>query len=206
MVVNVFYNEKGIGDVLIVQMNGKKAEKTITESNNNVTEIKNADTNEVIGYNLFKVKEKTALNVTDKVEVTDETIAIINEQLSAAGFETLKDVDTSPKFVVGYVKSKAEHSNSDHLSVCQVDLGTHVEQIVCGAPNVDEGQYVVVAKVGAVMPSGLIIEPSALRGEKSNGMICAARELAIPDAPTEKGIMILEGSDYKAGQAYAILF
>ncbi|MCB2499479.1 DUF4479 domain-containing protein, partial [Listeria monocytogenes] len=65
-------------------------------------------------------------------------------------------------------------------------------QIVCGAPNIDAGQKVVGAKIGAVMPSGLIIKPSTLRGEDSFGMVCAAREVAIPDAPTEKGSMVLE--------------
>lgn len=204
MILNMFYNEKGIGDVLIVQLNGKKAEQVKIESNGNVTEIKNAETDEVIGYNIFNVKE-TDLNTVAKMTVSTETVAFVNQQLATAGFAPLEAVDTTTKFVVGYVQEKTVHSNSDHLSVCQVDLGTHVEQIVCGAPNVEQGQFVVVAKVGAVMPSGLIIEPSALRGETSNGMLCAARELAIPDAPQEKGILVLDG-DLTAGEGYVVNF
>ena len=65
-------------------------------------------------------------------------------------------------------------------------------QIVCGAPNVEAGQKVVVAKVGAVMPSGMIIKDAELRGIASSGMLCSAKELALPDAPDVKGILILD--------------
>ena len=57
------------------------------------------------------------------------------------------DVDFSPKFVVGHVFKKEKHPNADKLSVCTVDIGKETVQIVCGAPNVDAGQKVVVAKV-----------------------------------------------------------
>ena len=53
-----------------------------------------------------------------------------------------------------------EHPDSDHLHICQVDLKNTTTQIVCGAPNVEVGQRVVVATIGAVMPSGLVIKPS----------------------------------------------
>ena len=59
-------------------------------------------------------------------------------------------------------------------------------------PNVDEGQKVVVAKVGAVMPSGMVIRDAELRGVPSAGMICSAKELGLPDAPEEKGILVLD--------------
>ena len=75
---------------------------------------------------------------------------------------------------------KEKHKNADKLSVCKVDVGTDTLQIVCGAPNVDAGQKVVVAKIGAVMPSGLVIQPSELRGVPSQGMICSAKELQLP--------------------------
>src|SRR5699024_11905425 len=85
------------------------------------------------------------------------------------------EVDLSPKFVVGYVQSKEKHPNADKLNICQVDVETETLQIVCGAKNVDAGQKVVVAKVGAVMPSGMIIRDAQLRGVDSSGMICSAR-------------------------------
>jgi len=87
--------------------------------------------------------------------------------------------------------------------VCKVDVGNEVLQIVCGAPNVDKGQKVVVAKVGATMPSGLRIKPTELRGVPSNGMICSQKELGMPNAPKEKGIYVLDDS-YSVGQAFPV--
>ena len=71
-----------------------------------------------------------------------------------------------------------------------MDNGT-VLQIVCGAPNIEAGQKVVVAKPGAMMPDGMMIWPGTLRGVDSYGMICSARELHLPNAPEKKGILVL---------------
>ena len=109
----------------------------------------------------------------------------------------------TPKFVVGYVESAVKHPDADKLSICQVQIDQGTVQIVCGAPNVATGQKVVVAKPGAVMPTGLIIRPSALRGESSHGMICSARELNLPNAPQEKGILVLD-DEYEVGTAFKI--
>ncbi len=98
-------------------------------------------------------------------------------------------------------KEKEKHPNADKLSVCKVNAGSETLQIVCGAPNVEAGQKVVVAKVGAVMPSGMIIKDAELRGVASSGMICSAKELNLPDAPKEKGILVLDDSR-KAGEAF----
>ncbi|NLY80448.1 MAG: DUF4479 domain-containing protein, partial [Lysinibacillus sp.] len=117
--------------------------------------------------------------------------------------EVSLDVDFTPKFVVGYVESKEKHPNADKLSICKVNVGEEVLQIVCGAPNVEAGQKVVVAKIGAVMPSGMLIKPSQLRGVDSFGMICSARELAIPNAPSQKGILVLD-EDAEVGSAFKI--
>ncbi len=77
-----------------------------------------------------------------------------------------------------------------------VNIGQETLQIVCGAPNVESDQKVVVAKVGAVMPSGMIIKDAELRGVPSSGMICSSKELDLPDAPAEKGILVLpEGAE-----------
>lgn len=135
------------------------------------------------------------------VEVTDELVGVMNELLSKNGFSETIEADFSPKFVVGYVKEKQKHPNADKLSVCQVDVGTEVLQIVCGAPNVEAGQKVVVAKIGAVMPSGLVIKEAELRGVPSYGMICSARELELPNAPQEKGILVLS-DEYEVGQPF----
>jgi len=66
---------------------------------------------------------------------------------------------------------------------------------------VDAGQKVVVAKIGAVMPSGLVIQPAELRGISSQGMICSARELGLPNAPEKKGILVLEDT-YTVGTEF----
>ncbi|MBC2328178.1 YtpR family tRNA-binding protein [Listeria booriae] len=203
MIVNAFYNEKGVGDTLLVHLND--VEKTNNESKGNVTRIFDAETGETVAINIFEVSKKRQFDANGKVNLTEEDVAFINQELADNGFDFVVEADLSPKFVVGYVASKEKHPNADKLNVCQVDLGDKIVQIVCGAPNVEAGQKVVVAKIGAVMPSGLIIKPSNLRGEDSFGMICAARELAIPDAPQEKGIMVLDDS-YETGAVYPVTF
>ena len=125
----------------------------------------------------------------------------INNVLKENGFTEKLEADFAPKFVVGLVKEKKKHPNADKLSVCKVNVGSETLQIVCGAPNVEAGQKVVVAKVGAVMPSGMIIKDAELRGVASSGMICSAKELNLPDAPKEKGILVLDDGR-KAGEAF----
>ncbi|WP_313998233.1 phenylalanine--tRNA ligase subunit beta [uncultured Paenibacillus sp.] len=98
--------------------------------------------------------------------------------------------------VVGYVKSKEKHPDADKLNVCKVDAGQGEElQIVCGARNVDAGQKVPVALIGAKLPGGFQIKRAKLRGVESQGMICSAKELGINDKllPKEQqeGILVL---------------
>lgn len=104
--------------------------------------------------------------------------------------------------VVGRVLEVAWHPNADKLRVCTVDVGTagepqpgqtggRVRQIVCGAPNVAVGQHVSVALPGAQLPGGVVIQSRTLRGVVSDGMICSARELGLPDDTGGAGIMVL---------------
>ena len=79
--------------------------------------------------------------------------------------------------VTGLVKDCKDHPNSDHLHICQVDVGDQVLQIVCGAPNVAAGQKVIVATIGAELVGGFKIKKAKLRGVESNGMICSIDEL-----------------------------
>ncbi|MGM9927887.1 MAG: phenylalanine--tRNA ligase subunit beta [Bacillus sp. (in: firmicutes)] len=82
--------------------------------------------------------------------------------------------------VVGHVLEKVKHPEADKLNVCQVDIGAEEPvQIVCGAPNVDAGQKVAVATVGAVLPGNFKIKKAKLRGQASHGMICSLQELGI---------------------------
>ncbi len=104
------------------------------------------------------------------------------------------------KIVFGRVLECEKHPDADKLNVCKVDVGSAIRQIVCGAANVRAGLDVVVATVGAVMPSGLAIKPVKLRGVESDGMICSAGEIGLPDLG--KGIMELDASigKYEIGQ------
>ncbi len=84
------------------------------------------------------------------------------------------------KLIVGKVESVEAHPNADHLRVCKVDVGrAQLLTIVCGASNVRVGLKVVTAVVGAKLPAGLEIKSTAIRGQKSSGMLCSAAELGL---------------------------
>ncbi|GMB07302.1 YtpR family tRNA-binding protein [Thermolongibacillus altinsuensis] len=199
--MNVFYNREGIGDTLLVVLKSVSPEKRAFEKKGDVARIFNEETGETVGYNIFNASTYYPFEGNGVVELNEEVVDAINDILAKNGFSEKVKADFSPKFVVGYVKEKVKHPNADKLSVCQVDVGTETLQIVCGAPNVEAGQKVVVAKIGAVMPSGLVIQEAELRGVPSYGMICSARELNLPNAPQEKGILVL-GDEYEVGQPF----
>lgn len=114
--------------------------------------------------------------------------------------DSIHSYDVPKKIVFGRVVECKKHPEADKLSVCIVDIGTSTRQIVCGASNVRTGLDVVVATVGAVMPDGLIIKPVKLRGIESEGMICSAKEIGLPEIG--EGIMELDESigNYTIGQ------
>jgi len=105
--------------------------------------------------------------------------------------EGVEKVRIANKVVVGYVKECIKHPDADKLNVCQVDVGDETLQIVCGAKNVQEGQYVAVSLVGAKL-GDLKIKKAKLRGVESFGMICSSTELSLPKM--EDGIMVLDKS------------
>ena len=121
---------------------------------------------------------------------TDELVKTFN-QIGLEVAEVHK-IDIPKNVVVGRVVSCQKHPNADKLSLCTVDVGKERLQIVCGAQNVQDAEYVAVAKLGAVLPNGLEIKPVKLRGVESFGMICSSTELGLPEL--EKGIMILDES------------
>ncbi|MDR4995524.1 DUF4479 domain-containing protein [Bacillus altitudinis] len=199
--MNVFYNAEGVGDTLLISLKDVTREEVGHETFGDVVKIFNQETKETTGFNIFNASTYMKIEENGSVPLSETLVQDINEILNRNGVSETLTVDLSPKFVVGYVKEKEKHPNADKLNICQVDVGDETLQIVCGAPNVDQGQYVVVAKVGAVMPSGLIIKDAELRGVPSSGMICSAKELDLPDAPAEKGILVLEGS-HQAGEPF----
>ncbi|WYP25562.1 YtpR family tRNA-binding protein [Alkalihalobacillus sp. FSL W8-0930] len=199
--MNVFYNLKGIGDTLLISLSNNEVVEQSYERTGNIARIYDTQTNKTIGYNVFNASSYGVINDSGVVELTDSTKSLITSAFSKEGMTISFDGSDQPTFVVGYVTSKEKHPNADKLGICQVDVGKETLQIVCGAPNVEAGQKVVVALVGAVMPSGLQIKQASLRGVESNGMICSAKELNLPDAPEEKGILVLDDS-YEAGQPF----
>ena len=121
---------------------------------------------------------------------TDELAKTFN----SIGLEVdrIKSYNIPKKIIFGRVLECEKHPDADKLNVCQVDIGTSTRQIVCGASNVKAGIDVVVATIGAIMPSGLVIKPVKLRGVESEGMICSASEIGLEDA--NEGIIELDES------------
>ncbi|WP_088043150.1 YtpR family tRNA-binding protein [Bacillus sp. EAC] len=199
--MNIFYNREGIGDTLLITLKQVPSEDRRVERKGNVARVFSVVTNETVAFNIFEASTYVDVQEQGVVTITEHIVNTVNELLAKEGFSDSLVLDLSPKFVIGYVLEKEKHPNADKLNVCKVDVGSETLQIVCGAPNVEQGQKVVVAKVGAVMPSGLVIKDANLRGVDSFGMICSARELDLPDAPQEKGILVLD-TDAEIGKAF----
>ena len=137
--------------------------------------------------------------VSDKEFV--ETLTVFGQKV-----ETYERMDAEVKnVVVGKVLSMVRHPNSDHMWICQVDVGKEEPvQIVTGAQNVTEGDLVPVALHNSWLPGGVHITKGRLRGELSNGMLCSFAELGLtqndfPDAYAD-GIWILNNEDCQVGQ------
>jgi len=137
-------------------------------------------------------------HVSDKEYV--ETLTVFGQKV-----ETYERMDAEIKnVVVGKVVSIIRHTNSDHMWVCQVDVGQEEPvQIVTGAQNVHEGDLVPAALHNSWLPGGIHITKGKLRGEKSNGMLCSFAELGLtqndlPGAYAD-GIWILNGENCKPG-------
>lgn len=120
----------------------------------------------------------------------DQPVDALAEKITRTGIEVDDIVDYTKdikNIVVGYIESIEAHPDADKLNICQVDIGEEESvQIVCGAPNVDAGQTVIVATVGGRLPGGIKIKRAKLRGERSEGMICSLQEIGIPAALVPK--------------------
>ena len=118
----------------------------------------------------------------DYVDI-DESIDIktLAEDMTRVGneYDEAEKLVPATKLVIGKVLECIDHPDSDHLHCCKVDIGTEVSKIVCGAPNVRAGIKVIVALPGANLPGDVTIKAGIIRGEESNGMICALYEIGI---------------------------
>lgn len=125
------------------------------------------------------------------------------DRLTNAGLEVEALTDYAAKYrgiVVGEVLQKQKHPGADRLSLCQVSDGKATFAVVCGAPNVEQGKKYPFAMVGAVLVDGTEIKPATIRGEKSFGMLCSAKELDIADDAS--GLLLL-ADKAKTGHAFA---
>lgn len=126
--------------------------------------------------------------------------------LTGAGLEIESVVDKGSQFknvVTGLILEKNQHPGADRLTVCQVSTGSGVvHQIVCGAKNHNQGDRVVVALPGAVLPGDFAIKVSSIRGVESRGMLCSEEELGFKTEGPSPGIVILP-KDAPIGESFA---
>lgn len=133
--------------------------------------------------------------VSDYIDIKDQDLKELAVKITKAGINVEKVISNDiPGLVIGEVKECVPHPNSDHMHICQVDVGrSELVQIVCGAFNVKAGIKVIVALDGAKLPGGTITK-TCLRGVESNGMICALCEIGLEENTKEnyaKGIFIV---------------
>lgn len=156
------------------------------------------------------VSYKWLQEYVDLSGITAEELAekITKSGIEVEGVETLNEGIKG--VVVGHVLEREQHPNADKLSKCLVDIGEgDPVQIICGAPNVEKGQKVAVAKVGAVLPGNFKIKRAKLRGEESHGMICSLQELGIESKLIAKeyaeGIFVFPNDAQVGEDAIALL-
>lgn len=125
--------------------------------------------------------------VKDYIDISDQDLEELAVKITEAGINVEKVITNHiDHLVIGKVVTCVDHPDSDHLHLCQVDIGKEeLQQIVCGAPNVREGLKVIVALPGAVLPGDFEIKASKIRGVESNGMICALYELGLEEKTDE---------------------
>ena len=126
------------------------------------------------------------------IEELDNTLTMIGQEVEKID----RQGESLVNIVTAQIMEKEAHPDSDHLTVCKVDDGSEVFQIVCGAPNHKQGDKVVLARIGAVLGGDFKIKKSKIRGVESFGMLCSEKELGLSE--NHEGIMILP-EDTKPG-------
>ena len=116
----------------------------------------------------------------DNVDLNDLALKVTKAGVNVESIIT----NNLKNLVIGEVVECQPHPDSDHLNLCQVNLGNETKQIVCGASNVRKGLKVIVATPGCILPGGEI-KKGVIRGQESNGMICALYELGLVEKTQE---------------------
>ncbi len=133
------------------------------------------------------------------VDISDLTVEQIVHELTMSGLEVEEIETTGAKFtniITAQIKQIRQHPNADKLHLVDVDLGTEIKTVVCGAQNIEEGQIIPYASVGSKVFSRKTKEqfeltPAVIRGIESQGMLCSQDELGLEGLQEEDGILIL---------------
>ncbi|MFA7601081.1 MAG: phenylalanine--tRNA ligase subunit beta, partial [Patescibacteria group bacterium] len=140
----------------------------------------------------------------DFVSLSGVKVEDVKDKLTKHTVEVEQIIKQGDKFrnvVIAKILEVQRHPKADRLQIAMVDDGEEKNlKIVCGAPNIEAGQLVPLAKIGAILPNGLEIKKAEIRGEESNGMLCAEDELGL--GSNHDGIMILDKSA-KIGQKFS---
>jgi phenylalanyl-tRNA synthetase beta chain len=134
------------------------------------------------------------------IDISENALA---DRLTMAGLEVEAVVRPHSHLdgvVVGKITEVRPHPDADRLSCCRVDAGSQTLEIVCGAPNAAAGMYVPCATTGTVLPSGMEIKKTRIRGQTSEGMLCSQTELGLGEDAS--GLMHL-GGEHAAGTPIA---
>ena len=130
----------------------------------------------------------------DYVDVT-MPVNEIAEMLTMAGLE-VEGVEDRYHYlnniVVGRITTVTPHPNADKLKLCRVEAGADTFDVVCGAPNAQEGMLAPLALLGAELPNGMTVQQSTIRGEASYGMLCSQAELSL-GTDHKSGLLVIEG-------------
>ncbi len=191
--MNIFYSKTTLNDNLVgyVQDLASNHQEAIADS----LIFKN-ELGEVIGFNLANIS-KTATIPEGRIFPTNDIVNLIKKIVPDF------NPNTKEAFTVGQIQT-CEDIEGTHLHKCTVNVGDEVLDIVCGAKNARQGIKVVVARTGVIMPSGLYIKPSKLKGYPSNGMLCSQRELNVKGF-NDEGIIELD-SKYEVGSIFKEMY
>ena len=195
----VFYNYKTIGDVLLIIFDQRENPDEVIKQDDVVVIKKNK---KIIGINIFNISKIMKIKANGFIPLLDDKVLdVINHILENHNLPILEKQKNSG-FVVAKITSIEEHPDSDHLHICNVDVGEDKElQIVCGAFNAKKDLICVCALPYAFMPSGKQIIPGKLLGIDSNGMLCSGRELSLDGYENKRGLLELDDT-YKIGSDF----
>lgn len=182
-----------VGDVLLLILADKEGQALDFKREGQVSRVFRED-GKTVAWNIFEAKSilpSLGENENGPVKLSEADIDVLNKLMTEAGFSDEPLVyEAKSKFVVAEVVEMEDHPDSDHLHICQVNIGEEkTVQIVCGAPNARLGMKSIAALPGAMMPDGKLIFQGELRGVASFGMMCSPRELQVPNAPDVRGVI-----------------